>query len=185
MTACGTMVSLCMNRLFVHMYRHTAEKNKTQKKVFLYNQMNYASYQYKYIREYHIIHMSEAASEEPKAAAPETKAQLVQYIKSWIETDNDMRKLQKDMKTLRDNKKMLTDALVNVMKSNEIDVFDINDGKLVYSKTKVKAPINKTSLFAALLQHYNDEEAAKKLSEFIMDSRQEKIKESIRRKIQK
>jgi hypothetical protein len=146
--------------------------------------MNYASYQYKYIREYHIIHMSEA-SEEPKAAAPETKAQLVQYIKSWIETDNDMRKLQKDMKTLRDNKKMLTDALVNVMKSNEIDVFDINDGKLVYSKTKVKAPINKTSLFAALLQHYNDEEAAKKLSEFIMDSRQEKIKESIRRKIQK
>ena len=131
------------------------------------------------------LKMSEAASEEPKAAAPETKAQLVQYIKSWIETDNDMRKLQKDMKTLRDNKKMLTDALVNVMKSNEIDVFDINDGKLVYSKTKVKAPINKTSLFAALLQHYNDEEAAKKLSEFIMDSRQEKIKESIRRKIQK
>jgi len=38
---------------------------------------------------------------------------------------------------------------------------------------------------SALLQHYNDEEAAKKLSEFIMDSRQEKIKESIRRKIQK
>ena len=33
--------------------------------------------------------MSEAP-EEPKA--PETKAQLVQYIKSWIEVDNDMRK---------------------------------------------------------------------------------------------
>jgi hypothetical protein len=112
--------------------------------------------------------MSEATTEEPKAG-PETKAQLVQYIKSWIETDNHMRNLQKEMKVLRDNKKTLTDALVNVMKSNEIDVFDINDGKLV----------------AALLQHYNDEDAAKKLSEFIMDSRQEKIKESIRRKIQK
>jgi hypothetical protein len=127
--------------------------------------------------------MSEA-TEEPKAA-PETKAQLVQYIKSWIEVDNEMRKLQKDMKTLKDNKKTLTDALVNVMKSNEIDVFDINDGKLVYAKTKVKAPINKTTLFAALMQHYKDEDAAKKLSEFILDSRQEKIKESIRRKIQK
>ena len=76
-------------------------------------------------------------------------------------------------------------ALVNFMKSNEIDVFDINDGKLVYAKTKVKAPINKTTLFAALMQHYKDEDAAKKLSEFILDSRQEKIKESIRRKIQK
>lgn len=127
--------------------------------------------------------MSEA-TEEPKAA-PETKAQLVQYIKSWIEVDNEMRKLQKDMKTLKDNKKTLTDALVNVMKSNEIDVFDINDGKLVYAKTKVKAPINQTTLFAALMQHYKDEDAAKKLSEFIMDSRQIKIKESIRRKIQK
>jgi predicted nucleic acid-binding Zn-ribbon protein len=83
--------------------------------------------------------MSEA-TEEPKAA-PETKAQLVQYIKSWIEVDNSMRNLQKEMKALKDNKKTLTDALVNVMKSNEIDVFDINDGKLVYAKTKVKAPI--------------------------------------------
>jgi hypothetical protein len=131
--------------------------------------------------------MSEA-SEEPKvtaAAGPETKAQLVQYIKSWSEVDNNMRNLQKEMKTLRDNKKTLTDALVNVMKSNEIDVFDINDGKLVYAKTKVKVPINKTSLFSALMQHYKDEDAAKKLSEFIMDSRQEKVKESIRRKIQK
>ena len=127
--------------------------------------------------------MSEA-TEEPKAA-PETKAQLVQYIKSWIEVDNSMRNLQKEMKTLKDNKKTLTDALVNVMKSNEIDVFDINDGKLVYAKTKVKAPINKTTLFSALMQHYSDEDTAKKLSEFIMDSRQEKIKESIRRKIQK
>jgi hypothetical protein len=127
--------------------------------------------------------MSEA-TEEPKAA-PETKAQLVQYIKSWIEVDNSMRNLQKEMKVLKDNKKTLTDALVNVMKSNEIDVFDINDGKLVYAKTKVKAPINKTTLFAALMQHYKDEDAAKKLSEFILDSRQEKIKESIRRKIQK
>ena len=125
------------------------------------------------------------ATEEPKPAGPETKAQLVQYIKSWIEVDNDMRNLQKEMKTLRDNKKTLTDALVNVMKSNEIDVFDINDGKLVYAKTKVKAPINKTTLFGALMQHYNDEDAAKKLSEFILDSRQEKVKESIRRKIQK
>ena len=126
-------------------------------------------------------------SEEPKAvtAGPETKAQLVQHIKSWIEVDNDMRNLQKEMKTLRDNKKTLTDALVNVMKSNEIDVFDINDGKLVYAKTKVKVPITKTSLFTALMQHYKDEDAAKKLSEFIMDSRQEKVKESIRRKIQK
>ena len=46
--------------------------------------------------------MSEA-TEEPKSAGPETKAQLVQYIKSWIEVDNNMRNLQKEMKTLRDN----------------------------------------------------------------------------------
>ena len=49
--------------------------------------------------------MSEATEETAKA--PETKAQLVQFIKSWIETDNEMLKLEKQMKTLRDNKKTI------------------------------------------------------------------------------
>ena len=62
----------------------------------------------------------------------DTKEQLVNHIKEWIEIDNGISGLQKQIKQMRENKKELTSSLVNVMKSNEIDCFDINDGKLIY-----------------------------------------------------
>ena len=72
------------------------------------------------------------------------------------------------------------------MKTNEIDCFDINDGKIVYTQNKVKTPLSKKHLMAALLDYYkNDPKSAEDVSNFIMDSREEKVKESIRRKINK
>jgi len=113
----------------------------------------------------------------------DTKEELITHIKSWIEIDNEITNLQKQIKIHRENKKQLTGNLVDVMKNNEIDCFDINDGKLVYSKSKVKKPINKKSLFAALEGYFKeDTELAKELSEHILNSREETIKESIRRK---
>lgn len=115
-----------------------------------------------------------------------TKAELIKFIKTWIELDNEIKDLSQQAKELKEKRKQITDSLVNVMKSNEIDCFDISDGKLLLSKTKVKSPINRDHLMNSLLKFYkNDEETAKQLSDYIYDSRQEKIKESIRRKIEK
>jgi len=116
----------------------------------------------------------------------DTKEELVKHIKEWIEIDNGITGLQKQIKELRENKKELTSSLVNVMKSNEIDCFDINDGKLIYSKSKVKKPINKKTLLSALDIYFKqDLEMAKQVSEHILNSREETIKESIRRKKEK
>ena len=113
----------------------------------------------------------------------DTKQELITHIKSWIEIDNEISKLQKQIKAVRDEKKQLTGNLVDVMKNNEIDCFDINDGKLIYLKSKVKKPINKKTLFSALEGFFKDDaEMAKQLSEHILNSREETIKESIRRK---
>ena len=113
----------------------------------------------------------------------DTKEQLVNHIKEWIEIDNGISGLQKQIKQMRENKKELTSSLVNVMKSNEIDCFDINDGKLIYSKSKVKKLINKKTLLSALDNYFKeDSEMAKQLSEHILNSREETVKESIRRK---
>lgn len=114
----------------------------------------------------------------------DTKEQLVSSIRDWIQVDNEMRIIQDRLKILRKNKKIITDNLVNVMKSNEIDCFDINDGKLIYSKTKVKKPINKEYLNKTLALYFeNNDEKADQLSKFLLDQRGEKITESIRRKI--
>jgi hypothetical protein len=116
----------------------------------------------------------------------DTKEELVKHIRGWIQIDNDISALQKQMKTLREDKKNLTASLVDVMKSNEIDCFDINDGKLIYAKSKYKKPINKKSLADALQSYFKDDsEMAQEVSEYILNSREETIKESIKRKKEK
>lgn len=113
----------------------------------------------------------------------DTKDELVNHIKNWIQIDTDISSLQKQIKELRENKKNLTNSLVNVMKSNEIDCFDINNGKLIYSKSKIKKPINKKSLLEALQIYFKDNtELAQNVSQHILDNREETVKESIRHK---
>ena len=112
-----------------------------------------------------------------------TKEQLVKNVKAWIQMDNEIKEFQKEIKERRDKKKDVTDKLLHIMKDNEIDCFDINGGQLIYSTTKVKATLNKNTLMNALLKFYqNDQNQAQKVGDFLMETREEKIKESIRRK---
>jgi hypothetical protein len=116
----------------------------------------------------------------------ETKEQLVQQIKGWMANDNEIRDIQNRLKELKEKRKSYADNLVEIMRKNEIDCFDVNDGKLIYTKTKVKAPFNKTTLATSLMKYFkDDDEQAKELVQFLLESREEKVKESIRRKVQK
>jgi hypothetical protein len=72
------------------------------------------------------------------------------------------------------------------MKSNKIDCFDINGGALVYKTSKIKKPINGKSLLAALQNFYkSDLKMAEDIAKHVLDSREEQIKETIKRKIDK
>jgi len=116
----------------------------------------------------------------------DTKQQLVNHIKTWINVDNEIQKLQKQIKAYREEKKELTTSLVDVMKNNEIDCFDIKDGKLIYSRSKYKKPINKKNLLLSLQSYFKeDDKLALDLRDHILNNREESIKESIRRKIEK
>ena len=116
----------------------------------------------------------------------DTKQELVSHIRNWIQIDNEISDMQKKIKLCREEKKKLTESLVDVMKTNEIDCFDINDGKLIYSKTKTKKAISKKTLLDALSKYFkDDEELVKEVSEHILNSREETIKENIRRKVEK
>jgi len=116
----------------------------------------------------------------------ETKEQLIVNIKEWIKIDNDISQLKMDIKEKNNKKKELTNNLVTVMKTNQIDCFDINGGALVYKKNKVKKPINGKTLLTALKNYYKtDSLIAEELTKHIMDSREEQVKETIKRKIEK
>lgn len=116
----------------------------------------------------------------------ETKEQLVTNIKDWVGTDNQIIKLKKEIKELTQKKKVLTESLVDVMKKNEIDVFSIKDGSIVYKKNTTKKAINGKTLMASLSAYYkNNAGIAEELTKHILDSREEQVKETIQRKIDK
>lgn len=116
----------------------------------------------------------------------ETKEQLVNNIKEWIKIDTEITQLKLDIKDKNKNKKLLTENLVTVMKTNQIDCFDINGGALVYKKNKIKKPINGKTLLNALQNYYKtDTKIAEDLTKYIMENREEQTKEIIKRKIDK
>lgn len=116
----------------------------------------------------------------------ETKEQLVNSIKEWIKIDNEISQLRSEIKDRNNKKKLLTQELVTVMKTNTIDCFDINGGALIYKTSKVKKPINGKTLLMTLQSYYKDQpQVAEELTKHILDNREEQVKETIKRKTNK
>ena len=114
----------------------------------------------------------------------ENKKLLIENIKEWVKLDNEIRELKKQEKIRKKKQDELSKSLIEIMKSNEIDEFDINQGKIVYKKKNVKKPITKKNLLDILSKYYDgDLMSASKLNTFIMDNREETIVESITRTI--
>lgn len=112
-----------------------------------------------------------------------TKEELVENIKKWVSYDHEIKNLQKSIKEIRDKKKELTKSLIDVMKNHEIDCFDINDGKLLYTKNKVKTPLNKNFLMIALEKYFEKESVnVEDVTNYILDNREIKIKENLKKK---
>jgi hypothetical protein len=65
-----------------------------------------------------------------------TKEELVNNIKEWMQIEDEMKVLQKELKERREKKKLLTSTLVDIMKTNEIDCFDMTEGKISYTLAK-------------------------------------------------
>jgi hypothetical protein len=116
----------------------------------------------------------------------ETKEQLVNNIKEWIKIDTDISQLKNEIKEKNNKKKTLTEQLLSTMKNNSIDCFDINGGALVYKKSTIKKPLNAKTILLTLQNYYkNDPQLAENITKHLLDNREEQLKETIKRKIDK
>lgn len=116
----------------------------------------------------------------------ENKEQLVKRIKEWVKIDNEIRVLQQQHTIRKREKKAISDSLIEVMKNNEIDCFDINDGQILYNKKNVKKPITKKMLLNVLSNFFeNDTAKATELNNYILENREDVVKENIVRKVNK
>jgi len=115
-----------------------------------------------------------------------TKDELIFNIKEWIKIDNEITKLKVEVKKQNNKKKELTESLVNVMKSNAIDCFDISGGALVYKQKKTRRTISGKFLLSQLEEYYkNQPELAKEITKKVLDNRVEVVKDEIKRKLDK
>ena len=114
----------------------------------------------------------------------ETKDQLVESVREWVKLDNEMKEISKELKERRDKKKQISLLLVETMKQNEIEVFDLKDGQLVYKKSKSKKPLSKDSLMKILDGYFKGQsQRSEEITNYIMENRDEVERESISRKI--
>ena len=116
-----------------------------------------------------------------------SKAELIEIIKEWRTLDEEIKAIQKEIKVRRNKKKELSDKLIKVMRTNDIECFDINNGKLLYTKSKLKETINKSYLMKVINDYFNDDEnvETEKVADYILENRNTKVKESIRCKLDK
>jgi hypothetical protein len=125
----------------------------------------------------------QVAQSKPKVS---TKDELILNIKEWIKMDNEITKLKAEVKEKTNKKKELTESLVNVMKNNAIDCFDINGGALVYKQKKTRRTISGKFLLSQLEEYYKDQpDLAKEITKKVLDNRIEVVKDEIKRKIDK
>lgn len=116
----------------------------------------------------------------------ESKEELIKAIREWVKIDNEIRILQKEQIQRKNEKKKISANLMEVMKKNEIDCFDINDGQILYNKRNIKKPITQKKLVGILSNYFNgDLSKAIEVNNYILENREEVVKETIVRKINK
>tara|TARA_A100001015_G_scaffold265141_1_gene313269 strand:+ start:174 stop:524 length:351 start_codon:yes stop_codon:yes gene_type:complete len=109
----------------------------------------------------------------------ETKEELINHIKQWIAIDTEIKNYQKLIREKRKEKKILSNKLIDVMKQNKIDGFNINNGKLSYSKIKTKETVSKKMLLRCLSDYFETDDKVNELTNYILESREVKIKDCI------
>lgn len=103
---------------------------------------------------------------------------IIGLLKEYVEYTQQINDLQNQIKDFRSKKKQIEIKLIQFMENNEIDEFDINNGKVIHKKVKTRSSINKNYLLTVLGNYFenNPEIDNEDLGKFIFDNRP--VKES-------
>ena len=85
------------------------------------------------------------------------KAHLVENVKNWLQIDTEIKKLQQEIRKRRALKKDMTDTLVQIMKSQDIEIMNAGESQLIRTERKTKSALSKKHLINSLLNFFKED----------------------------
>lgn len=111
----------------------------------------------------------------------DSKDELVQSLKAWIQLDQEIRTLRAHMREKLAVQKGISASLIAMMKENEIDVLNTSEVNLACVQRETKKPITKKYLEAVLLKFYdNNSQKATEMQEYILGNRETTVKDYLK-----
>ena len=134
------------------------------------------------------IYLMEDQSEQENKCDTEfqfCKEQLKKDVKEYLDIDDQIKALNTAIKERRKTKAKLSGSILQVMKTFEVDNMNTKNGRLIYSVSKQKKPLNKDNIIKGLNVYFNDAEKAAEATKTLMENRGYVEKISLRRTINK
>ena len=93
-------------------------------------------------------------------------------VKNYLNLDDDIKKLEKNVRERKQLKKKLTDQILIFMNQYNIEDLNTEAGKLKKSISYTKKPLNKTTLKTRLLQYFDNNSNKTDLAIKFIDNRE-------------
>lgn len=98
--------------------------------------------------------------------------EFVNAIKSWVAIDDRIRKLNEEIKTLKNEKKEYEGEILQGFDKMEENVVTITDGKLKKNVSKTQTPLKKDIIQKSIFEFIKDERKTLDILEYMNSSRQ-------------
>lgn len=110
-------------------------------------------------------------SVDEKPLQPKDIDKFKQMCKQWLALNDDIKKLQTAIKVRREFQNQLTPKMMIYMKEEQIEDLDTGDGKLRYTISNRKLPLNKDNIQKKLAEYFKDNKKAENVTTFLMENR--------------
>lgn len=118
-----------------------------------------------------------------RRAAMETKEDLVANLKAWMKLDAEIRGLRKETRDRVSKQKELSNVLIELMKTNDIDTLNTNEMHISCVQKETKGALSKKYLESVLLEYYeNNSQKATEVQDYIMSHRTTSVKDCLKTK---
>ena len=118
--------------------------------------------------------MSKKASDDNSETTEDTKpisSEFKDLVVTWVEIDDKIRKLNAQLKELKDEKKDYEQAVLSYLEKIGENVIEISDGKLRRNVSKTKGALKHEIIQSALTDCTSDPEKAFQMTNYIMNKR--------------